>query len=316
MFLKVIKTHTMAETISYKNYSVSISLNERAIYLKIIDTINFLSYEGNIDLKELRVPVDLDAAYKVMVNGFKEQNDYSVCINANSGNIKIIFNAIFSGFLKINFEVLLREKLMSNDGQLTLNFNKLEQQQSHAIKSLTEKCNNLEGVLAKQQKDFAEQIEFLKGVINGIDIFTSPSHHWSAVHQTQFTANIASTELALNGDENFNAKSISSFYQLEKLTINGFTSQTNLKNVNNIKLKELILNCVGNRTFVSLDGISNFPNLEILTITNASGLTNVVTILKNIKHKIKTLKFQACAAVNVVELQTYCQVNNVFLALS
>ncbi len=315
MFLKVIKTHTMAETISYKNYSVSISLNERAIYLKIIDTINFLSYEGNIDLKELRVPVDLDAAYKVMVNGFKEQNDYSVCINANSGNIKIIFNAIFSGFLKINFEVLLREKLMSNDGQLTLNFNKLEQKQAQAIDSLTKKCVNLEGALVKQQKEFAEQIEFLKGVINGIDIFTSPTAYWSDVHQTQFTANIASTELALNGDENFNAKSIASFYQLEKLTINGFTSQTNLKNVKNIKLKELILNC-GNGTFVSLDGISNFPNLEILTITSASGLTNVVTILKETKHKIKTLKFQACAAVNVVELQTYCQVNNVFLALS
>ena len=164
----------MAETISYKNYSVTISLNERAIYLKIIDTINFLSYEGNIDLKELRIPVDLDAAYKVMLNSFKEEKDYSVCINANSGNLKIIFNALFAGFLKINFEVLLREKLMSNDGQLTLNFNKLEQKQAQAIDSLTKKCADLEGALAKQQQNFTEQLEFLKGVINGIDIFTDP----------------------------------------------------------------------------------------------------------------------------------------------
>lgn len=305
----------MSETFSYKNYSIVASLNERTIYLKVIDTVNFLSYEGNVDLKELRVSIDLEGAYKIIINCFKEESNFAVTISVNSGVLKLAFNALIGGFLKMNFEVLLREKLMSNDGQLTLNFNKLEQQQAHAIKSLTEKCNNLEGVLAKQQKDFAEQIEFLKGVINGIDIFTSPSHHWSAVHQTQFTANIASTELALSGDGNFNAKSIASFYKLEKLTINGFISQTNLNNVKNIKLKELILNC-GNATFTSLDGMANFPNLEILTITNAPGLNNVVTILKATKHRIKTLKFQACAAVNVVELQTYCQVNNVFLALS
>lgn len=306
----------MSETFNFKNYSIVASLNERAIYLKIIDNINFLSYEGNVDLKELRVSIDLEGAYKIMINCFKEQEiNYSVIISVNTGVLKLAFNALIGGFLKMNFDVLLREKLMSNDGQLTLNFNKLEQKQAQAIDMLTKKCTDLEGVLAKHQKEFAEQLEFLKGVINGIDIFTSPSHHWSGVHQTQFTANIASIELTLSGDGNFNAKSIASFYKLEKLTINGFISQTNLNNVKNIKLKELILNC-GNATFTSLEGIQNFPNLEILTITNASGLNNVVTILKATKHKIKTLKFQACAQVNVVELQTYCQVNNVFLALS
>jgi hypothetical protein len=304
-------------------------LNERAIYFKIIDTINFLSYEGNIDLKELRIPVDLDAAYKVMLNSFKEEKDYSVCINANSGNLKIIFNALFAGFLKINFDVLLREKLMSNDGQLTLNFNKLEQKQVQAIDMLTKKCTDLEGVLAKQQREFTEQLEFLKGVINGIDIFTSPSSLWTTTNQTQFTANIASTELTLNGDVNFNAKSIASFYKLEKLTINGITSLTSLcyfisvksrqapeSGFNNKTLKELILNCSGNAAFNSLEGIQGFPSLEILTVTSAPGLTNVVTVLKAKKHNIKTLKFQSCTGVNVVELQTYCQVNNVFLALS
>ena len=60
----------MSETFSYKNYSIVASLNERSIYLKIIDTINFLSYEGNVDLKELRVSIDLDGAYKIIINCF------------------------------------------------------------------------------------------------------------------------------------------------------------------------------------------------------------------------------------------------------
>ena len=137
----------MAETISYKNYSVVLSLNERTIYCKIIDTINYLSYEGNIDLKEFRVSIDLESAYKVMINCFKEENNYSVCISVNSGALKLVCNALFGGFLKINFEVLLREKVMSNDGQLTLNLNRLEQQHAEAIKILTERCNKLENLL-------------------------------------------------------------------------------------------------------------------------------------------------------------------------
>ena len=122
---------------------------------------------------------------------------------------------------------------------------------------------------------------------------------------------------------------MNTLYQLEKLTINGFTSQSSLgegipikatrptpsSGMHNKTLKEMILNC-GNGTFTSLQGIDGFPSLEILTVTSANGLTNVVSILSETKHNIKTLKFQACKSVNVVELQTYCQVNGIFLALS
>ena len=302
----------MAETISYKNYSVSISLNERTIYLKIIDTINFLSYEGNIDLKELRIPVDLDAAYRVMLNSFKEEKDYSVCINANSGNLKIIFNVLFAGFLKINFDILLREKLMSNDGQLTLNFNKLEQKQAQAIDVLTKKCADLEASVTK-----------MKQIIDCCQIFMTniytPQGNWCDLQTNAQTHvnNISAKEITMTDHAgNIIWKNMSAFYQLEKLTINAFTSQINLNNFSNSTIKELILNCNSSGAFKTLDGINRFHNLEILTVIAAPGLKDVVTILKSTKHKIKTLKFQGCAGVNVVELQTYCQVNNVFLALS
>ena len=302
----------MSETFNYKNYSVVASLNERAIYLKIIDTINFLSYEGNVDLKELRVSIDIEGAYKIMINCFKEESNYSVCISVNSGVLKMAFNALISGFLKMNFDVLLREKLMSNDGQLTLNFNKLEQKQAQAIDMLTKKCADLEANVNKMQQ-----------IIDCCQIFMSniytPSGHWCDLQsngQTQMN-NISAKEITMTDHAgNISWKTISVFYQLEKLTINGFTSQTNLRNFKNAITEELILGCAGSGAFQSLDGIENFPNLEILTITSAPGLKNVVKVLTETKHKIKTLKFQVCTAVNVVELQTYCQVNNVFLALS
>ena len=308
----------MSETFSYKNYSIVASLNERTIYLKIIDTINFLSYEGNVDLKELRVSIDLDGAYKIIINCFKEESNYSVYISVNSGVLKLAFNALIGGFLKMNFEVLLREKLMSNDGQLTLNFNKLEQKQAQAIDALTQKCTDLEGVLAKQQKQSEQDIQRLMDIINKMEVFVAPAHHWSHRNHTQFTANIASTVVTISNADTqmFIERNIAAFYKLQKLTIGNFISVSNFKNMSNETVTEMELQCAGSGVFTSLEGINNFPNLEILTITSAPGLTNVVTTLKSRKHKIKTLKFQGCTAVNVVELQTYCQVNNVFLALS
>ena len=301
----------MSETFSYKNYSIVTSLNERTIYLKIIDTINFLSYEGNVDLKELRVSIDLDGAYKIIINCFKEESNYSVYISVNSGVLKLAFNALIGGFLKMNFEVLLREKLMSNDGQLTLNFNKLEQKQAQAIDMLTKKCTDLEASVNKMQQ-----------IIDCCQIFVSdvytPQGHWCDLRSNTQTHlnNISTKEITITEHGHTIWKNIIVFYQLEKMTIHNFTTKPNVNDFKNMTIKELIMNCGSNGTFTSLEGIQNFPNLEILTVTSAPGLKDVVTILKSTKHKIKTLKFQACTAVNVVELQTYCQVNNVFLALS
>ena len=305
----------MSETFNYKNYSVVLSLNERTIYLKIIDTINFLSYEGNVDLKELRVSIDIDGAYKIMVSCFKEETNYSVYISANSGVLKLAFNALIGGFLKMNFDVLLREKLMSNDGQLTLNFNKLEQKQAQAIDMLTKKCADLEANVNKMQQ-----------IIDCCQIFMTniytPQGNWCDIQSNSQTYlnNISAKEITMQDHGHTIWKNISVFYQLKKMTIINFNAGNNISNLSNFSnsnLTELTLNSNGGHpTFKSLTGIQNFPNLEILTITNAPGLTDVVTALKTVKHKIKTLKFQTCQAVNVVELQTYCQVNNVFLALS
>jgi hypothetical protein len=250
-----------------------------------------------------------------MINCFKEEEpDYSVTISVNSGVLKLAFNALIGRFLKMNFDVLLREKLMSNDGQLTLNFNKLEQKQAQAIDSLTKKCADLEASVTKMQQ-----------IIDCCQIFMtniySPSGHWCDLQTstTTYLNNISAKVITMQDHGQTIWKNISVFYQLEKLTITNFNVGNNINNLTkfgNDNLKELVLNCSANGSFTSLEGINNFPNLEILTITSPPGLKDVVTTLKNIKHNIKTLKFQGCSGVNVVELQTYCQVNNVFLALS
>jgi hypothetical protein len=319
------------ESFNNKYYSILLSLNERTIYIKATDNINYLMYETNVDLKELRLLLDLKDVYKIMVKCFSvEMNnndnnkimikdlDYNVNLIINSSVMKMTFSALVGGYLNISFEILLREKLMSNDGQLTVNFNRLEQQQAQAIDMLTKKCNNLEGLLAKQQKQSEQDIQRLMDIINKMEVFVAPAHHWTHRTHTHITTNIASTVVTIqNADtQMFIERNIAAFYKLQKLTIGNFISVSNFKTISNETVTEIELQCASNGTFTSLEGIQNFPNLEILTVTNAPGLKDVVTVLKATKHKIKTLKFQGCTAVNVVELQTYCQVNNIFLAIS
>ena len=296
--------------------SVIVSLNERTIYIKVSDCVNYTVYESNIELKELRLSLDLEDAYKIIVKCLEGSSvDYKVTTSVNTNVMKMSFSARIEGFLKMNFDIILKEKIMSNDGQLTLSMNRIEQKQTIAIEALTKKCADLE-----------ETVDKMKKIIDCCQIFMTniytPQGYWSDLQTstTTYLNNISAKEITMQDHGQTIWKNISVFYQLEKFTITNFNAGndiTNLSKFGNDNLKELVLNNVqSHHTFVSLQGIENFPKLEILTVTNAPGLTNVVKVLSETKHNIKTLKFQACNSVNVVELQTYCQVNGIFLALS
>ena len=58
------------DSFNNKYYSILLSLNERTIYIKATDNINYLMYETNVDLKELRLLLDLKDVYKIMVKCF------------------------------------------------------------------------------------------------------------------------------------------------------------------------------------------------------------------------------------------------------
>ena len=72
------------------------------------------------------------------------QNDenYQVIINVNSGIMKLVFIAIVGGFLHIQFDIMLREKLMTNDAQLTFNFTKLEHELAQRCDELWQRLDN------------------------------------------------------------------------------------------------------------------------------------------------------------------------------
>lgn len=301
----------MCETFEIGSYSVVTSLNERNIYIKFTDNINFMYYECSTDSKELRLQFELSDIYSLIKKCFLFEDEFSVKINVSSNLMKLIFNAKVGGFLKINFEALLREKIMSNDNQLTMNLCKIE---------------NKYDILSKKFEKFIEMYEvkqkeneLMMDYLSNADIVLCTSSYRDGLIISGHVHKINSTEIYIEqypqgNFASFDFNKIQFLYRLEKLTF--IFRETNLVNIKSKSIKEINIHCCNEPHFKSLEGFENLPNLETLSINDATAFTDIVSILKNIDHKIKNINLRNCNAVNKVELQTYCQNNNINLAIA
>jgi hypothetical protein len=293
--------------IEFGNYSIVCSLNERSIYLKITDNIGFLQYESNLDSKELRLNIDLSDAFMIIKNCFEEEDGYDVKFTHTTETLKLQFNALVGGFLKIKFDVYLKERVMSNDGQLTMTMNKLEQKINGLEKQLHKKNKELQDLTEKNKslQDLTEKLSYSMICLwNGHGTIAT----WQFVYMNIQTLNLPDCR-------SVNLEFIQHLYQLNTLTLNMFHNHgTSIKTskLSNKTLTELIINnCNGHVN--SLDGLNQIPQLNKLIINDGNILTNIPTVLTSYQHKIKHLSFQRCPQINVVEIQTYCQTKNIQL---
>jgi hypothetical protein len=309
-------------TYTHGHYTVLLSQNDQTIYIKLTDTVNFMCYEGNLESSDFPKNYSLTENFTILQKCFEALNDYRVTLSTMTGNMKLQVKALVGGFVRVDFAIFVKEKILSNDGQLTLNFNRMEQKQDHAVQNLVKRCEALDNRCKTLETALAKQSEEFFRVIDRLDVlmFAPCPHRISC--QSQFPIampKISCEELFIQNAHQFGQmrlENLSIFYKLKKLKVHNFVSITNLSLLSNETVTELELNCASNGSFNSLEGFKNFPNLTTLTVITAPALTNVVQSLKSAPHKIKTLKFQGCAAINVVELQTYCQENKIFVALS
>lgn len=320
----------MSNTYSLNNYTAVVSLNERTIYFKLTDTINFISYESNVNTKELRTNLELGDCFtlicKCFAQGSKDcvaqgskdclaqcDENFKYAITTNNGTLKIAFNAIVGGFLKVGFDVILLEKIMSNDGQLTLNFNRLEQKLVAGLEKAMAKCAELETSLNAKTQKLLELSDRLGYAHICMTHSSHPQpHHFIPIGVREITNFQGSQD-----SNSFKFEYVQHFYRLEKLVLNycriaSFTAGQ----FKNNSLKTLEIQCHGEGHLTSIGGIKDMPALESLTIRGAPGLSNVVSVLNSYNHNIKSLTFQGCPNVNVVEMQTYCQKNNIKLDIA
>ncbi len=294
----------------FGNYSLLLSLNERTIYFKIIDSINFTMYEGNTDSKEIRLNFNLEDTYQIITKCFKGETGYSVKTSINSGVCKLAFGAIVGGFLKVNFEVMLREKIMSNDSQLTLNFNKLEQKLNAGLANLQTRIDELESSIKTKNS----QIDDLTNKLSVGHICLCSNTNGNPI--TSHFVPLNSTSLQIDTPGSYNLSLLSYLYKLTSLTINNYTIPHIQFSSPSLTYLSLNLQAPQGQGLVSIGGITQLPNLQNLVIMNGQRLRDIPSAISSYQHKIKSITIQTCPQVNVVELQTYCQKNNIALNIS
>lgn len=286
------------DTFEGKVYTINTSLNERTIYLKIIDTIQYLHYEGNIELKEFRMPITLQDAYMLVTNCFSETKDHSVSFSKNINVLRLDFKAKVGGYMNIGFEIILRESAIGGDGKASMQLIEMDRKHKKEIGDIMER-------LDKMEKGFDTKIESLESIIenqqNMIEIFGNLPFCGIPINTTDI-------------DVYPNVLQFPIYYNCKKATIRG-DSYENLLNYKNNSVEELTIN----RHFKSLVGLSNMPKLKILNIyfhpaISGGFLTNLIDILSSYTHTIILLNItQGIYKQDLSELHTYCKKNNIDL---
>jgi len=284
----------MTDAFTIKNYSILTSLNKTQIYIKMMDTVTHLSYETNLDQGELRLSTSLEDTYKIITHCFAEDAGYKVVISVKSGVLKLKFHAVIGGFLKLDFDVLLKEKLLSNDAQLTLFMNQLEQRQESVVETLTKRCNELASLIMAQETRF-NQLESLLNTISCAEIELRLNAFFPINSQT----------VTIQGDAHLKVDKMSYLYKLQKIVFTSF-SFPDFTSFKNGTLREMTIESASKLTgFKGLDG---FPNLETLSILGAPGLKDFSGLYKT-GSKLKYLKIPEASAT----LQQFCKEHKITL---
>jgi hypothetical protein len=287
---------------TYRNtqYSITTSLNGHAIHLKIANNISYAFYEGSFDGASFKHPFELKDTYELINKCFARfvenpaDKKYSVAMELDNSTLLLRFHCVVEGFLTVSFELRMREKIMSNDAQLTINF----QRQQQTIDLLMQRVEEMEKIISA----LGSEIQLVRQS-NG----------------TTTTHTISETTLTLSGPPVYTPdsyKKIKHFYKLNRLSLIGLDgSHGPQTSITNASVKILtITNCAA---FANFEYIKNFPNLEEFTMTNCTLSANAENTLKTTKHNIKKICLSSYGATfNVAGLQAYCSQNRIELTLS
>ena len=286
------------DTFTTPVYTTHTSLNERTIYIKIIDTIQYLSYEGNIELKELKLPITLKDAYILITKCLSNTDDHLVKFSKNTNILRLDFSAKVGGYMNIQFEVMLRECIMGDDARTSIKLTEMEVKHSkeqeemklmikRVQKDFTGKTRELESIIEKQQ----QMIELFGNIpLNGrkLNLELIEYHEGSTIHEFKMF---------------YNCKKVNIHYHIDELSLF----------INN-SVEELQCTLIS-----SLKGIHNMPNLKIINISphiNMNSYTDqLLKYLKEYDNKLTQIIIKNKQKPDQMELQRYCKEKGIELII-
>jgi hypothetical protein len=217
-------------------------------------------------------------------------------------------------FIGESFEVQLREKIMSNEAQLITSFNKMEQKCNH----LSHRIDELQETLEQCQSKNRLMIETL----SYSEIYLGHySRGFNLYNVMNVPLNVTYIEI-LNYFDKFNTSTLISRRNCMNIIYwNKFKFLFNLKKIKfsnididfQIFLSESLeeIEIIGAET-CSLSGIEKNKKIKKITLNGLNNLSHAnfmpyIKECKNLKHLIITM----CVHINILEIQTYCQTNQI-----
>ena len=312
----------MTSAMTYESFSVICTLSERTIYLKLVETISFMCYEGTLEHAAFRVSIDLPAIHRIMLMAFASEKGSKVEISIQNANMKVHFESISGGFLNINFHAILREKLIANDGQLTFSFTRMEEKQkkqAERIAHLEQHCERMFEVMdncyimicSKALDITCPTQELLGSEFVRIGIENLELGPTSLVGSHQYSPN--------RFWPNFMPEQIEKLYKLKTVKIE--CSQVNppekLSKMAHPNVTTFTLLKFSNPSYggITLENMPQFPALKTLDLRQCTFVGGGFYPAKLIKKypDLKNLTINSCAGINQTEVMTFCASHKIAL---
>jgi hypothetical protein len=294
--------------------------------MKLTDTIGFINYETYLDNSDFHLSLPLESVYQLITNCFAEDAGYSANITISGKTMTLRFRAQINGFIMYDFPVHIKEKMITSEGQLTLNFNRMEERQTQlermvqkwttdAIASVDKRCNDAIASVDKRCNDATSSIvnllSSLQSRVSKLESIVANAE--LNIRLNSAFVSLGATSLTIPADNYLKLDKLMYLYNLQRLSFAPITL-TDLSGCKHPHIKELHLDGGNTTHFRSLFGIANMPSIEHISIINAPGITSVRESLPS-THKIKSMCVKGCPGVNIEGLSIYCRVNHIALVV-
>lgn len=315
------------------NFKIIVSLNQNSVYIRVKDNTTSRQYEGNVDERTVKLQFSLQEIYKLITATFEQQltnedepeeernQDFNVEFVVKTNILELVFNLLLHDIVRINFTVLLKEKIISGNEEATLILNGIEENFNKEISLLKKKYQEIDEK-NKQLMKFIEKVSFAE---ISIALYTSDGHGANSVIKLYYPINsnilLVKYKEVQAGSFTFNKfydDKLNLFYQLKKITFEHYV-YFDFTTLSNDSIEELIIkpeNGGNANNLTSINGITNFPNLKILHLERCINLKDVYISLSSIKHNIKQMTFIGCSNIDQQNLKLYCEQNKIHLQIA
>lgn len=316
-------------TYQFDKYVINTLLNNNNIYMKVIDSTLQDEYEGYTDIRDLNSPFGRECTFQVILNCLMKNNNSYVSSEIKDNYFIFKFTYLVQNFLETTFLIRLLKinKNIKSDKQLLDEYlneyvfvlkelklvtKKQEKEIDHLkkhidifFKSYQSSTTYFENIIKEQKTEINNLYNILDSIGN-LDIKINKISTNKTINPIFIYLPMNSKEINLSYPSDI--EKIKCFYCLEKLSL-----QTSYDNINfeNKSVKYIIFNG-GN--IVSLQGIENLPNVEIIEFNHCEKLEDVKSHLIN--TKIKKIIFKKCGDNKKQNITSFCKAKNIELIYS